>query len=138
MTRMSKLRDAQSKAELREIAAPYLGKIVFRAAKVVLFGIKTENSAGAGTPGSTGSLRGGRTADTTELECRQTCPRRVGSNPGETAVDNRRDAFNGHRTLGHIGGKDKLSFGGWREGPILLCWREVAMECEYEDAGLAR
>ncbi|SRR5260370_15727127 len=109
-----------------------------RSHPIVLFRIEAYHLAGSGAARSSGSLGCGCLTDATDLQRRQSGPRGVGCQAGQTAVDDCGYSFYRHGALSNIRREDEFSVRTWRYGAVLLGRRKVSMQWQDEQPGVAR
>src|ERR1700687_3484543 len=89
--------------------------------------VKPLNLSWCGARGAAGPLCRRCFADARDFESRQAGPRRVARGARQTAIDDRRDAFDGDGTLGYVCRKNHLALWSGGDRPVLLFGRKIAM-----------
>ena len=128
---------AELQPRLRQVEPADLGRVVLVARVVIGLRVEAEAPPGARPPARPVALRRRRAADLLDPATREPRPRLMLRDAREPAVDDRDDAVDRDRRLGHVRRQDRASAASaWPYGAILLRGREVPVERDEEQIAL--
>src|SRR5579864_5199223 len=99
---MSDSHGAQMEAELRQLAARDLRRVMIGPPLKIFERVEPEHTAGSGPGSAPRSLRSRSLADAPDLERRQAGPGRVTRDTRQAAVDHGRHTFDGDGAFRHV------------------------------------
>src|ERR1700748_1380348 len=98
--------DPQREAKLGQITTCDLRRIMLGSTQVIFLRVEAQHTAGSCSSRSPRSLLRGSFAYSTNMECGQSGPGRVGRKARQTTIDDGSDTFYGHGTLCDIRSQD--------------------------------
>ena len=124
----------QHQRQLGQIGAGNLGLGLARPQIEIVARVEAKRAPRAGATGAAGALGRRRLADLGERERRQAGPGRVRRLPREARIDDRGDAFDRDRRLGHVRRQDDLPPLAGTDRPRLILERHLAVQRQHREA----